>query len=205
MTFYNTEANSFAALGHGIQDIDTEELVEISRGEFVTADILKIQKGEKDNPGKIEGSIEDEKSIGKIYSNTEYGVYGIMNNTNQLNINTNKEIEVASRYEIKIGKAKILCTLQDNLTKEYEVEIEKVYINNNEDNKSMVVNITDEELIQKTGGIIQGMSGAPIIQNGKLIGALTHVLVSNPQKRIWSICRYYDKTNESSGISNKLK
>jgi len=192
MTFYDVVANSFASLGHGIQDIDTEELVEISSGEFVTADILKIQKGEKDNPGKIEGTIEDGEVIGKIYSNTGYGVYGSKNNISKLTIDTSKQIDVASRNEIKIGKATILCTLEDNITKEYEVEIEKVYINNNEDNKSMVVKVTDEELIQKTGGIIQGMSGAPIIQNGKLIGALTHVLVSNPQKRIWCICRYND-------------
>ena len=194
-TFYDTKANSIATLGHGIQDIDTEELVEISKGEFVTVDILNIQKGEKENPGKIEGTIDDGKTIGSINSNTEFGVYGATTNKSKLNIDISKEIEVASRKEIKTGKATILCTVDNNEAKEYEVEIEKIYINNNENNKSMVVKITDKELIEKTGGIIQGMSGAPILQNGKLIGALTHVLVSNPQKRIRSICRYYGKTN----------
>lgn len=193
-TFYNTSTNSIATLGHGIQDIDTERLVEISNGEFVTADILNIQKGEKENPGKIEGTIEDGETIGTIHSNTDYGVYGTTSRS-KLNIEKSKEIEVASRKKIKIGKATILCTLDTNGAKEYDVEIEKIYVNNNKDNKSMVVKITDKELIEKTGGIIQGMSGAPIIQNGKLIGALTHVLVSNPEKRIRSICRHNDKTN----------
>lgn len=193
LTFYEPSTNSFAALGHGIQDVDTEELVEVSSGEFVTADIINIEKGEKNNPGKIEGTIEDSKALGNIYSNTEYGIYGFTTNKNELNMANIKEVEVASRNEIKIGKASIICTLENGVRKEYEVEIEKVYVNNNENNKSMVVNVTDEELLEKTGGIIQGMSGSPILQNGKLIGALTHVLVSDPTKRIWSVCGYYDK------------
>ena len=196
-TFYDASTNSIATLGHGIQDIDTEKLVEISNGEFVTADILNIQKGEKENPGRIEGTIDEGKTIGSIHSNTDYGVYGTTSRS-KLNIDKTKEIEVSSRKEIKIGKATILCTLDNNEAKEYDVEIEKIYVNNNKDNKSMVVKITDEELIEKTGGIIQGMSGAPILQNGKLIGALTHVFVSNPEKRIRSICRYDGKTNERS-------
>lgn len=192
-TFYDPSSNSFAALGHGIQDIDTQELVNISNGEFVTAEIVNIEKGKKDNPGKIEGTIDENSAIGTIYSNTEYGVYGTYNKDNSLNINPNNVVEVATRKEIKTGKASIICTLENGKQEEYEVEIEKVYLNNYENNKSMVVKIADEKLIQKTGGIIQGMSGAPILQNGKLIGALTHVLVSNPEKRLWSFRRYYDK------------
>lgn len=182
LSFYEPSTNSFAALGHGIQDVDTEELVDIVSGEFVIADIVDIKKGVENNPGRIEGTIEDSKQIGEIYSNTEYGVYGFTNNKNELNIANIQEVEVASRSEIKAGKASIICTLENNVRKEYEVEIEKVYINNNENNKSMVVKVTDEELIEKTGGIIQGMSGSPILQNGKMIGVLTHVFVSNPQK-----------------------
>jgi len=180
ITFYDKETNSFAALGHGIQDVDTGELVDISSGEFVTSDIIDIQKGEKDNPGKIEGTIEDSKLIGKIYSNTDFGVYGITTDKSEFNIENLQEVEVASRNEIKTGRATILCTLEDGVTKEYEVQIEKIYINNNENNKSMLIKVTDEELLDKTGGIIQGMSGSPIIQEGRLIGALTHVLVQNP-------------------------
>ena len=182
VTFYDSSSNSFAALGHGIQDIDTGELVDISSGEFVTADILDIEKGEKENPGRIEGTIEYGTKIGKIYNNTDFGVYGTTTNISQLNISNKEEIEVASRNEIEIGKASIICTLEDGKREEYEIEIQKIYINNNENNKSMLVKVTDEELLEKTGGIIQGMSGSPVIQNGKLIGALTHVLVSDPTK-----------------------
>lgn len=182
ITFYDSSSNSFAALGHGIQDIDTGGLVDISSGELVTAEILDIEKGQKDIPGKIEGTIEDSTKIGEIYSNTHFGIYGKANNKKALNLSSAQEIEVASRDKIKIGKASVICTLDGEERKEYEVEIKKIYINNNEDNKSMVVEVTDKELLEKTGGIIQGMSGSPIIQNGKLIGALTHVLVSDPTK-----------------------
>lgn len=182
ITFYDSSSNSFAALGHGIQDIDTGGLVDISSGELVTAEILDIEKGQKDIPGKIEGTIEDSTKIGEIYSNTHFGIYGKANNKKTLNLSSAQEIEVASRDKIKIGKASVICTLDGEERKEYEVEIKKIYINNNKDNKSMVVEVTDKELLEKTGGIIQGMSGSPIIQNGKLIGALTHVLVSDPTK-----------------------
>lgn len=196
VTFYNPESNSFAALGHGIQDVDTGELVEIDSGDLVTTDILDIEKGKKENPGKIEGTIENSEKIGKVYNNTQYGIYGEITDKSELNIKDTQSIEVATRNEIKTGKASIICTLENGIRKEYEVEIEKIYTNNNENNKSMLVKITDEELLEKTGGIIQGMSGSPIIQNGKLIGALTHVLLSDPTKRIRRFFRYNVATNE---------
>ena len=182
VTFYDSNSNSFAALGHGIQDVDTGELVKISSGKFVSATILDIEKGQKESPGKIEGTIDNGKEIGNIYSNTDFGVYGTTTNKEELEISNMQEIEVASRSEIETGKACIICTLEEGIRKEYEIEIQKIYINNNENNKSMVVKVTDEELLEKTGGIIQGMSGSPVIQNGKLIGALTHVLVSDPTR-----------------------
>ena len=91
-----------------------------------------------------------------------------------------QEVEIASRNEIKTGKASIICTLEDGKREEYEIEIQKIYINNNANNKSMLVKVVDERLLEKTGGIIQGMSGSPVLQNGKFIGALTHVLVQKP-------------------------
>ena len=192
LTFYDPKTNSCVALGHGIQDVDTEELVDISSGEFVSANIIDIEKGKENDPGKIEGVLEDNKIVGKVYSNTDYGVYGITTNRAELNLSNMQEMEVASRNEITTGKASIICTLEDGIRKEYEVQIEKIYVHNNENNKSMVVKVTDKELLEKTGGIIQGMSGSPIMQNGKLIGALTHVLVSDPKKRIRCICRQND-------------
>ncbi len=180
MTFYEPSSGIFAALGHGITDIDTSDLIQIANGELVTTNILSIVKGEKGAPGEIRGTIENGVSFGNIYKNTKYGVYGNVLNKSRLEVNSAEEMEVALRNEIKTGKAQILCELQDGKIERYEIEIQKLFINNNEDNKSMVIKVTDKRLIEKTGGIIQGMSGAPIIQNGKFVGAVTHVLVNDP-------------------------
>lgn len=180
MTFYEPSSGMFAALGHGIADIDTSELINIESGELTTTNILSIVKGQKGTPGEIRGTIENSESLGNIYKNTSFGVYGKVQSKNKLDINNMEEMDVALRDEIKTGKAQILCELENGKTEKYDVEIKKVYLNNNENNKSMVIKITDEKLIEKTGGIIQGMSGAPIIQNGKFIGAVTHVLVNDP-------------------------
>lgn len=110
------------------------------------------------------------------------GIYGKIDDISKLNIDTSNELEVALRSEIKTGKAKILCSLENGVREEYEIEIKKIYKNNNTDNKSMLIEVTDEKLLEKTGGIIQGMSGSPIVQNGKFIGAVTHVLVNNPKQ-----------------------
>lgn len=180
LTFYEPDTNMFMSLGHGITDIDTEQIVEIANGELVTANIISINKGEKGKPGEILGTIDNGYEIGDIYKNTNFGVYGTLKNTKYLSIDTSKEMEVATREEIQEGEATILCQLDNSGPKEYKIEIEKIYISNNEDNKSMLIKITDESLIEKTGGIIQGMSGAPIMQNGKFIGAITNVLVNDP-------------------------
>jgi stage IV sporulation protein B len=180
LTFYEPSTNLFMSLGHGITDIDTEKIVDIATGELITANIVSINKGRKGIPGEIRGTIDTGNTIGKIYKNTNFGVYGLVTNKNYLNMNTNEEIEVASREEIKEGKAEIICQLDNNTKRKYNIEIERVYRNNNQDNKSMLIKITDQELLEKTGGIIQGMSGAPIIQNGKFIGAVTNVLVNDP-------------------------
>lgn len=177
VTFYEPSTKSFAALGHGIVDIDTEQLINISSGEFVTTKILNIQKGEKGEPGRIQGTIDNQQNIGVISKNTRFGIYGVVDNVLALNLNNLKELEVALRDEIQTGKAKILCTLENGKTEEYEIEIEEIYKDNNYDNKSMKIKVTDNRLIEKTGGIIQGMSGSPIIQNNKFVGAITQVFV----------------------------
>ena len=182
VTFYEPSTRIFGALGHGITDIDTNELINISSGEFITTRILNITKGESGLPGKIQGTIENQKNIGFISKNSKFGIYGKVDNLASLNLDTSKEMEVALRDEINNGKATILCSLDNDKPKEYEIEIKKIYKENNYDNKSMKIKVTDDRLIEKTGGIIQGMSGAPIIQNGKFIGAVTHVLVNEPQE-----------------------
>lgn len=182
VTFYEPSSKTFGALGHGIADIDTGELLNIASGEFVTTRVLNITKGEKGNPGKIQGTIENQQTIGEISKNTGFGVYGKVDNISSLDIDASKEMEVALRDEIKLGKAKILCNLDNKNVQEYEIEIKKIYKENNYNNKSMEIEIIDTRLINKTGGIIQGMSGSPIIQNGKFVGAVTHVLVNNPKE-----------------------
>ena len=182
VTYYEPSTKTFGALGHGITDIDTEELIQIASGEFVTTKILNIIKGENGVPGKIQGTVENQKDIGTISKNTKYGIYGTVKNLSALNIDTSREMEVALRKEIKTGKATILCSLDNQKVEEYEIEIEKIDTQNSYNNKSMKIKVTDERLLEKTGGIIQGMSGSPIIQNGKFVGAVTHVLVNNPQE-----------------------
>lgn len=182
VSFYEPTSKTFGALGHGITDIDTNELINIASGEFVTTRILNITKGESGNPGKIQGTVENQTNIGKIYKNSKFGIYGKVDNLSSLNIDTSKEMEVALREEIKTGKATILCSLDNQQPQEYEIEIEKINKENNYDNKSMQIKITDQKLLEKTGGIIQGMSGSPVIQNGKFVGAVTHVLVNDPTK-----------------------
>lgn len=182
VSFYEPTSKTFGALGHGITDIDTNELINIASGEFVTTRILNITKGESGNPGKIQGTVENQTNIGKIYKNSKFGIYGKVDNISSLNIDTSKEMEVALREEIKTGKATILCSLDNQQPQEYEIEIDKINKENNYDNKSMQIKITDQKLLEKTGGIIQGMSGSPVIQNGKFVGAVTHVLVNDPTK-----------------------
>lgn len=155
VTFYEPESQSFGALGHGITDIDTEQLIDISSGEFVTTKILNVVKGETGNPGRIQGTVENQKNIGTIYKNTKFGIYGTVDNVSSLNIDSSKEMELALRDEIQTGKASILCSLENGKIEEYEIEIEKIYKENNYDNKSMLIKVTDERLLDKTGGIIQ--------------------------------------------------
>lgn len=182
MTFYEPSSKSFAVLGHGITDSDTDTLINIDYGELVTSRVISIQKGKTENPGEIKGTILNQQKIGTVEKNTQFGIYGKIENLTSINVDSSKKVKVASRDEIKLGEAKILCsTDSSNKAEEYSIEIEKVYLDNDYNNKSMLIRITDEKLIEKTGGIIRGLSGAPILQNGKFIGAVTNVLVSNPE------------------------
>lgn len=155
VTFYEPSSQSFGALGHGITDIDTEQLIDIASGEFVTTKILNVIKGESGNPGRIQGTVDNQKNIGEIYKNTKFGIYGKVDNISTLNIDYSKEMELATRDEIKTGKATIMCSLENGKIEEHEIEIEKIFKDNNYDNKSMLIKVTDADLLEKTGGIIQ--------------------------------------------------
>ena len=182
MTYIEPDTNSFAALGHGITDIDTGNVLNISNGQFITTNILSIIKGEDGNPGKIQGSINEQSQIGTINKNSIFGIYGKVNDISKIKMNNNKILDVATRNEIKLGEASLLCSFEEENAKEYKIQIDKIYLNNNYDNKSILIRVTDKELINKTGGIIQGMSGSPVLQNGKFIGAVTNVLINDPTR-----------------------
>ena len=155
ITYYEPSSQNFAALGHGIVDIDTEKLIKISSGEVVTTRMSSIVKGKEGVPGEIRGSIVNSQTIGTVGQNTEFGIYGKVTNTSQFNLDNLEELQVAKRNEIKQGEAKILLAIEGGERKEYSIEITKIYKNNNSNNKSMLIKVTDQELLDLTGGIIQ--------------------------------------------------
>lgn len=177
MTFYDPSCNIVAGLGHGICDPDTDKLLPLSSGEFVEADIIGLKKSDEDEAGELQG-IFSGGEVASFKCNDVTGVYGTNCNTEF----TGKLMPVALKQEIKAGNATVITTIDGNGPKEYDCKIEKIYYNEDSKIKNMIIKITDKELIEKTGGIVQGMSGSPILQNGKLIGAVTHVLVGDSTK-----------------------
>ncbi len=176
MTFYDRETGIFASLGHAICDVDTGITLPLSQGVAVGARILGCSKGTKTEAGELSGAFIGSE-IGKLYMNTERGVYGKLDS-----YNVNGEIlPVATSGEVKTGKAQILCTVDENGRQYYDVEITKI-IDKESGQKNMTVKITDERLLEITGGIVQGMSGTPLIQNGMFVGAITHVFVGTPRE-----------------------
>lgn len=164
---------SFASLGHAVCDIDTKSTIPISQGECTDAEITGFIKGENGSAGELCGYL-DNKKTGVIFSNDNLGVYGCFDALPE-----NKKLyQIAHNSEIQLGKAEIITTVEKGITEKYSIIIEKID-KNSSDNKNLVIRITDRKLIEKTGGIIQGMSGSPIIQNGKIIGAVTHVFLND--------------------------
>lgn len=176
VTYINTDNFAFAGLGHGICDSESGKVIPLSGGYISNVHINGINKGKSGEPGELRGSFESEK-CGKLLSNTEVGLYGIYTDKPAL---TGKPITIAEQWEVEVGKATILCTLDDNRRTEYEIEIAEINHNDGAKTKNYVVKVTDPALLEKTGGIVQGMSGSPILQNGKLIGAVTHVMINDP-------------------------
>ena len=181
ITYLDTEGN-FGALGHGINDVDTSELMHLKYGGIYATDIIGIEKGADGKPGELTGmiSFDDEKQLGEVLQNTKGGVFGQLSKT-EIDSMDLTSVEVGYKQEIKVGDAKILCKMKDE-NRLYDVKITKVNYESKEDNRGIVLEITDEELLEETGGIVQGMSGSPIIQDGKIVGAVTHVLVNDPTR-----------------------
>lgn len=181
VTFLDKD-NRFGALGHGIHDTDTNTLMEIRNGRVYETSIRSIQKGEDGEPGGMEGVIVYNKYnvLGTIEKNTDCGIFGTIRHTQNLRRDT-EAMEVMRTDEIRKGDAQIRCCI-DGSVKDYKIRITKIDKHSKEENKGLEIEITDPKLLEITGGIIQGMSGAPIIQNGKIAGAVTHVFVNDPTK-----------------------
>ncbi|MBD5116881.1 MAG: SpoIVB peptidase [Ruminococcaceae bacterium] len=194
LTYYDRKNCSYGGLGHSVCDADTGALLPLSYGETVPVCVNSVVKGVNGRPGELCGTFMSASANGSILLNTDCGVFGY-----SAGIPEKRELPMAFKQEIEIGKASILTTLNGMTPESYDIVIEKVDYNSSSAVKNMIIRIDDEELLQKTGGIVQGMSGSPIIQNGKLVGAVTHVFVND-------ISRGYAVFAENMyEISSKLK
>lgn len=177
ITFYDKSSNTVAALGHPITDVDTNEIMPILDGEAVKATVTKIYKSRSGEAGSLACEFTND-TIGTLNKNCQSGIFGKY----VCDLSNTYEYETASVNEIVKGDAQILCTVDSLKPQFYDAKITRISYRENKKGKNMVIKITDKRLLDKTGGIVQGMSGSPIIQNGKLIGALTHVIVDSPEK-----------------------
>ena len=175
VTYILPDTQEFGGLGHGICDADTGDLIKMSHGDVVNVKVHAIKKGISGTPGELKGHFESGE-IGDLHLNTECGVFGKLT---RLPDGCGEKIGIAMRDEIKEGEAYIVCTLDDGVRCQYKAEISAIN-KNASGSKCFMIKVTDQKLINKTGGIVQGMSGSPIVQNGKLIGAVTHVMINDP-------------------------
>lgn len=181
LTFYDMDTGRFGALGHGITDIDTGTLMSVKSGEIMESNILGVKMGKSGEPGELKGMFTDGFSLGTILNNSNIGIYGKLNSGAMQRI-AGRVYPIGVRAEIKEGPATILSNIDGKKIEEYKILIQKVSRQNMNGSKGMIIKIADERLLSTTGGIVQGMSGSPIIQNGKIIGAVTHVLVNDPSR-----------------------
>lgn len=179
---YVKKNGEYGSLGHGIHDADTGSVMDISEGSLYDAGILSVTRGKSGSPGGLEGMIiySPSRLLGTITQNSEAGIFGTLD-IDKLNMPEKRWVEVADKNEVTTGKAYIYCEV-DKTVEKYEINIDKISIWNKNSSKALVIRVTDEKLLEKTGGIVQGMSGSPIIQNGRLVGAVTHVLVNDPTR-----------------------
>ncbi len=179
LTYLDPLNGTYGALGHGISDSKTNVIVPLLDGELLPSTVQSVKHGRPGEPGELVGSFDASKKIATIEKNNEAGIFGKVTDKNI--INTKAPLPTAEKNEIHRGKATILSNIEGNEVKEYDIEITAIYFAG-EKTKNMLIRATDPELLEKTGGIVCGMSGSPIIQNGKLIGAVTHVLVNDPTR-----------------------
>ncbi len=177
ITYYDRENNRFGALGHPINDIDTGKLMEIEGGEILDATVERAEKGKEGEPGALIGNINFDKPLGYVDSNKNNGIFGRMCEEIK-----GVEMPIGYKNDVKIGNASIYVNINGKFVDEYGIHIDSINKYNNSDTKNFVLTVTDKRLLNVTGGVVQGMSGCPVVQNGKLVGAVTHVFVNDPTK-----------------------
>ncbi|MCI8423538.1 MAG: SpoIVB peptidase [Lawsonibacter sp.] len=181
LTFYNPETGVFAALGHGINDVDTATLMPLESGSIMEASVASVKKGISGQPGELHGEFDLTRDLGTLYANTNLGIFGQM--TEDSLPAGQKAVPVASRDQVQEGDATILTNIRGEEVEEFHVKITHIAQDSGSDGtRSLMVQVTDPELLELTGGIVQGMSGSPILQDGRLVGAVTHVLVNDPSR-----------------------
>ena len=180
VTYYDPDTGAFGALGHGVADTDTALLMPFSSGSVLPSTVKAVKRGQAGSAGELRGDFDLSGDLGHLYANTSSGVFGTMDTDSAAWLNR-KALPVAKAEEVRTGPATILANVQGDEVREYDIEILKV-IQNADDGRDLVISATDPDLIAATGGIVQGMSGSPILQNGKFVGSVTHVLLNNPTK-----------------------
>jgi len=180
LTFYDPNSKAYGALGHVISDVDTGQAIVVGDGQIVQASVTSIEKGQSGNPGeKFARFYNESQVLGSITKNTPFGIFGKMKEEPKRSL-YREPIPIALAEQVKEGPAKILTVVDGQKVEEFDIEIVNVVKQHFPATKGMIIKITDKRLLEKTGGIVQGMSGSPIIQNGKLVGAVTHVFVNDP-------------------------
>lgn len=178
VTWYDPESGRFAALGHGITDVDTKLLMPLKSGGLMHSSVSGIIKGSAGHPGQLHGTFDLSSDLGHLTANTDCGVFG----TATQGAFSGKPLPVAARREIHTGPATIRSNIEGTTVQEYDVEILRIYPESMSASQNLMIQITDPDLLEATGGVVQGMSGSPILQDGKLVGAVTHVLVNDPTR-----------------------
>ena len=178
MTFYEPGSGAFGALGHGVTDVDTAKLLPLDHGSIMAASVKAVKKGERGAPGELKGEFDFSRDCGTLYANTDCGIFGRLS-PQDAEVLGGKRYPIAKRDEIRPGQAAILAAVSGSEAKEYAIEIEKVYPAA-DTTRNLLLRVTDEALLAQTGGVVQGMSGSPIVQNGRIVGAVTHVLLDDP-------------------------
>jgi stage IV sporulation protein B len=201
VTFYDPSNGAFGGLGHGICDVDTNELMPLRSGDVVSVTISGIVKGQKGRAGELRGYFNNDFPVGQLQANSEGGVYGTLNSSPV----STEAIPLAVKQEVKTGAAQIYTTVDGTTPRPYGIEIESINYQDGTKTKNLVVKVTDPDLLSKTGGIVQGMSGSPIVQNGKLVGAVTHVFVNDPTRGYGILAENMLEISEKTSLESTEK